>query len=108
MEVGLPTNFLWDESGSPDVRKRIAKRLSTNDDILEVLHQTKKRGYEVLGFVMIGNPLETRETVAQTRALIRQSPIDLLQVASLFPLPGTPIYQEVVQRTGRDTGQNTF
>lgn len=95
--------FYGIESGSPDVRKRIAKRLSTNDDILEVLHQTKKRGYEVLGFVMIGNPLETRETVAQTRALIRQSPIDLLQVASLFPLPGTPIYQEVVQRTGRDS-----
>ena len=95
--------FYGIESGSPDVRRRIAKRLSTNEEILEVLQQTKKRGYEVLGFVMIGNPLETRETVLQTRDLIRQSPIDLLQVASLFPLPGTPIYKEIVARSGRDS-----
>jgi anaerobic magnesium-protoporphyrin IX monomethyl ester cyclase len=102
-QSGCRRIFYGIESGSPEVRRRIAKRLSTNEDILEVLHQTKKRGYEVLGFVMIGNPLETRQTVTQTRDLIRQSPIDLLQVASLFPLPGTPIYKEIVAQTGRDS-----
>jgi radical SAM superfamily enzyme YgiQ (UPF0313 family) len=95
--------FYGIESGSPEVRRRIAKRMSTNEEILGILEQTKKRGYEVLGFVMIGNPLETRESVEQTRNLIRQSPIDLLQVASLFPLPRTPIYNEIVARTGRDS-----
>jgi hypothetical protein len=51
---------------------------------------------------MIGNPLETRRTVGMTRRLLTSLPIDLVQVASLFPLPRTPIYNELMARTGRD------
>ena len=37
-----------------------------------------------------------------TRRLLTSLPIDLVQIASLFPLPKTPIYEEIMNRTGVD------
>jgi radical SAM superfamily enzyme YgiQ (UPF0313 family) len=90
------------ESGSNEILRRVDKRMISTDHIGEVIRASKKRGYEVLAFVMIGNPLETRRTVGMTRRLLTGLPIDLVQVASLFPLPKTPIYNELMARTGRD------
>jgi radical SAM superfamily enzyme YgiQ (UPF0313 family) len=90
------------ESGSPVVRKRVSKSMISNEHIISVLEATKKRGFEVLAFVMIGNPLEDKHTVAQTRRLVRHPAVDFVQVASFFPLPNTPIYKEIVARSGRD------
>ena len=90
------------EAGSPEIRRRVDKRMSTNQRIIDTIDATHRRGYEVLAFVMIGNPLEDRYTVRMTRNLLRDASIDLIQVASLFPLPNTPIYTELVRRTGRD------
>ncbi len=90
------------ESGSNQVLRRVDKRMVSTDHISEVIRATKARGYEVLAFVMIGNPLEDRHTVAMTRRLLTSLPIDLVQVASLFPLPKTPIYNEIMARTGVD------
>ena len=90
------------ESGSNEVLRRVDKSMVSTEHIADVIRATKARGYEVLAFVMIGNPLEDRHTVAMTRRLLTTSPIDLVQVASLFPLPKTPIYNEIVARTGVD------
>ena len=90
------------ESGSNQVLRRVDKRMVSTDHISQVIRATKARGYEVLAFVMIGNPLEDRHTVAMTRRLLNSLPIDLVQVASLFPLPKTPIYNEIVASTGVD------
>ena len=90
------------ESGSNAILKRVDKRMKSTEHIGEVVRATKARGYEVLAFVMIGNPLEDERTVGMTRRLLTSLPIDLVQVASLFPLPKTPIYNEIMQRTGRD------
>lgn len=90
------------ESGSNTILRRVDKRMQDTSHIGEVVRATKKRGYEVLAFVMIGNPGEDARTVAMTRRLLLSLPIDLVQVASLFPLPKTPIYQELMAQTGRD------
>lgn len=90
------------ESGDPAIRRRVNKRMSTNADITSVIEDTKAMGYEVLAFVMVGNPGETEQSVAATRRLLLDSPIDLVQVASLFPLPNTPIYKALVAQTGVD------
>jgi anaerobic magnesium-protoporphyrin IX monomethyl ester cyclase len=90
------------ESGSNQVLRRVDKRMNSTEHIGEVIRATKARGYEVLAFVMIGNPFEDRRTVGMTRRLLTSLPIDLVQIASLFPLPKTPIYEELVSRTGVD------
>lgn len=90
------------ESGSNEVLRRVDKRMESTEHIGEVIRATKRRGYEVLAFVMIGNPLEDRRTVGMTRRLLLSLPIDLVQVASLFPLPKTPIYELLRARTGQD------
>jgi anaerobic magnesium-protoporphyrin IX monomethyl ester cyclase len=90
------------ESGSNRILQRVDKRMVSTDHISSVIRATKARGYEVLAFVMIGNPLEDRQTVGMTRRLLTSLPIDLVQVASLFPLPKTPIYNEIMARTGVD------
>ena len=46
--------------------------------------------------------LAVQETVALTRQFLLDLPIDLVQVASLFPLPKTPIYRDLVAQTGVD------
>ena len=90
------------ESGSNEVLRRVDKRMRSTEHIGEVIRATKAVGYEVLAFVMIGNPLEDRRTVGMTRRLLTSLPIDLVQIASLFPLPRTPIYNEIVAQSGVD------
>jgi len=90
------------ESGSNEILRRVDKRMRSTEHIGEVIRATKKRGYEVLAFVMIGNPLEDRRSVGMTRRMLTSLPIDLVQIASLFPLPKTPIYEEIVRNTGVD------
>jgi len=101
-DAGCRRIYYGIEGGSPEIRGRVDKRLVSNAHIAQVLAATRARGYEVLAFVMIGNPLEDHTSVRMTRNLLRDSAIDLIQVASLFPLPRTPIYREIVARTGRD------
>ena len=79
-----------------------AQQKTDHMHIGEIIRATKARGYEVLAFVMIGNPLEDRRTVAMTRRMLTSLPIDLVQIASLFPLPKTPIYEEIMARTNVD------
>ncbi|MEE2829023.1 MAG: radical SAM protein, partial [Myxococcota bacterium] len=90
------------ESGANQILRRVDKRMKSTDHIREVILATKARGYEVLAFVMIGNPFESRRTIGMTRRLLTSLPIDLVQIAGLFPLPKTPIYQEIVAQTGVD------
>jgi radical SAM superfamily enzyme YgiQ (UPF0313 family) len=90
------------ESGSNLILRRIDKRMKSTEHIGEAIRATKARGYEVLAFVMIGNPFEDRRTVGMTRRLLTSLPIDLVQIAGLFPLPKTPIYEEIMARTGVD------
>jgi anaerobic magnesium-protoporphyrin IX monomethyl ester cyclase len=94
--------FYGIESGSNAILRRVDKRMQSTEHIGEVVRATKKRGYEILAFVMIGNPLEDRSTVAMTRRMLLSLPVDLVQVASLFPLPKTPIYEQIVLRSGVD------
>ncbi|MCB9777271.1 MAG: B12-binding domain-containing radical SAM protein [Alphaproteobacteria bacterium] len=102
-KAGARRIFYGLESGDEALRRRVTKRMCSNERMSQVLRATHDQGFEVLAFVMIGNPGETEQTVAATRDLLLDNPIDLLQISSLFPLPKTPIYQELVARTGRDS-----
>ena len=101
-DAGCRRVFYGIESGSNAILRRVDKRQLSTEHIRHIISATKARGFEVLAFVMIGNPLETRTTVGMTRRLLKELPIDLVQIASLFPLPKTPIYEEIMRRSGID------
>ena len=100
--AGCRRIFYGIESGSNEILQRVDKRQMSTEHIAKTIMATKRRGFEVLAFVMIGNPFESRTTVGMTRRLLKGLPIDLVQIASLFPLPKTPIYEEIVRRSGTD------
>ncbi len=100
--AGCRRIFYGIESGSNQILQRVDKRQMSTEHIARTITATKRRGFEVLAFVMIGNPFESRATVGMTRRLLKGLPIDLVQIASLFPLPKTPIYEEIVRRSGTD------
>ena len=100
--AGCRRIFYGIESGANEILKRVDKRQTSTDHIRHNIIATKQRGFEVLAFVMIGNPLETTTTVGMTRRMLKELPIDLVQIASLFPLPKTPIYEQIMEITGND------
>jgi len=54
-------------------------------------------GLSVRAFFMVGYPGETLEDVKDTVKLIRQCKFDSIIIGRFVPLPGTPIYDELVE-----------
>ncbi len=85
------------ESGSPDVLKRMKKGL--NPDIVPgVVKMIKSVGLNVRGFFMVGYPGETKKDLEETIRLIRKCKFDSLVIGRFIPLPGTPVFDDLVQR----------
>jgi len=94
------------ESFSQKVLDINAKAI-TIDQIEGSLQLAKKYGFKTVGFLIFGLPGETPETVAETKAGILRNKkyLDYLNLATMVPLPGTPIWEnpdrfncEIVER----------
>ncbi|MEE9604796.1 MAG: radical SAM protein, partial [Candidatus Scalindua sp.] len=79
------------ESGDPAVR-RIAKKRTTNEQIINVHKWAKKIGVQVGAFVMVGNLGETMESVKMTTDLLKDIGEDVM-IAISCPFPGTELYR---------------
>jgi anaerobic magnesium-protoporphyrin IX monomethyl ester cyclase len=84
------------ESGSRRTLKRMRKNLDP-DAVPMLIDRIKKAGLDVRAFFMIGYPGETEEDVKETIKLIRKSRIDALILGKFLPIPGTPIFDELVK-----------
>lgn len=81
------------ESGSPRILKAINKRF-TVAQVAEAFSLAHKAGIEPCCFLMVGNPGETPETIAETVALIqaiRPATMPIIGITTI--LPGTKIYE---------------
>jgi anaerobic magnesium-protoporphyrin IX monomethyl ester cyclase len=58
----------------------------------------KKAGIETMGFFMLGLPDDTEETMQETIDFAAELQPDIPKVGILMPLPGTPLYQEWVEK----------
>lgn len=79
------------ESGNDEILQNIKKSI-TVEDIRRFVQDARRAGLLVLGDFIIGLPGETRETVRETKRLIKQVKPDLLQVSVASPFPGTEFY----------------
>lgn len=82
------------ESGSQRILDAMDKRI-TVEQIEQALRLTKKAGIRTYGFIIVGYPGETKETIRETYELIRRCPIDDVGVFSFTPLPGSEIYATI-------------
>lgn len=80
------------ESGSPRILKAIDKRFTVGQ-VATAFALTHRAGIEPCCFLMVGNPGETPETIAETIALItaiRPATMPIMGITTI--LPGTQIY----------------
>lgn len=80
------------ESGSDEILQRIKKGITVAES-RRFARDARKAGLLVLGDFVIGLPGETKETIALTRGLIKETRPDLLQVSVASPFPGTEFYE---------------
>ncbi len=79
------------ESGDPVVRK-IAKKRTTNEQIINVHKWAKEIGIQIGAFVMVGNLGETMESVKMTADLLKDIGEDVM-ISISCPFPGTDLYK---------------
>jgi len=84
------------ESGSQKILDFYKKGITVRQ-IEDALEWTKDAGIMTKGFFMIGNPLETIETMEETIRFARRVRLDDFQVTSFTPLPGSGVYPVAAQ-----------
>ena len=85
------------ETGNPEMQKRIRKRLST-EKICETFEMTNRIGLTSIGSMIIGYPGETEEQLKDSVRLMNTAKATLWPVYHFTPLPGTELYNEVVEQ----------
>ncbi len=73
----------------------INSKAITIDQIERAARIAKRHGFKTVGFLIFGMPGENRQSVEETKAgIIRNKKnLDYLNLATMVPLPGTPIHE---------------
>lgn len=87
------------ESADAHVRTLCRKRLDM-DKLRAAVRNSKRLGFTVSGYFIIGLPGETRESVRKTVALAKELALDAANFAMAIPFPGTELY-DYVEKNGR-------
>ena len=81
------------ESGDARILKNIKKGITLEQAVFAV-KTAKEAGLEVLGYLMIGLPGETEESMRKTIDFALTLDMDIAKMAITVPLPSTPLYNE--------------
>ena len=84
------------ESGSRKTLKRMRKNIDP-DTVPEKIRRIKAAGLAVRAFFLVGYPGETEADIKKTIKLIRKCKIDALILGRFLPIPGTPVFNKLVQ-----------
>ena len=83
------------ESGDPGILKDIGKGIKP-EAIKEKIKLIYKQGINIIGFVMVGYPLETLETLRRSLKFILSLPLIRISLTRFVPLPGTPVTDKLI------------
>lgn len=89
-KIGLGIESLSHDIQDGEVKK--ATDLKYVKEVIEICHEL---GIIVKGFLMIGYPQETHETVLETIHNLKFLGIDEVRISYLTPFPGTPLYDNL-------------
>ncbi len=85
------------ESGSPEILKRLNKRI-TPETVRRATRRARSFGFLVRWYVILGSPGESFETLDQTLSLIREERPHQVVFTPFSTYPGTPEYELRVER----------
>lgn len=83
------------ESGDPGILKDIGKGIKL-ETIKEKINLIYKQGINIIGFVMVGYPLETLATLRRSLKFILSLPLVRISLTRFVPLPGTPVTDRLI------------
>ena len=95
--AGWKTITVAPESGSRRVLKLMKKELDPDIWVSKV-REIKEAGLRSHGLFLIGYPGETIQDIQETEKLIQKSKFDSIGIQYFQPLPGTPVYDDLVER----------
>ncbi|MBX3025149.1 cobalamin-dependent protein [bacterium] len=84
------------ESGSQRVLDTV-KREVRIPRMRETLRLTRQAGIRTKGYLMLGHPTETSDSLRETEAFLRVAELDFCQITKFTPYPGTPAYPTIHQ-----------
>ena len=96
--LGMVSVGMGLESGDEETLQYLKSGAASVADNNKAINVLKDAGIFVNGSFIIGSPHETREQIMNTYRFIQKSRLDLFDVYLLTPLPGTPVWEEALQR----------
>jgi len=97
-ELGVVSVALGLESGHPRVLEYLKGGNVTVEDNRSAVKVLDQNGIAPNGAFVIGSPDETREEIMATYDFIKSVPLRNFNVYVMTPFPGTPVWQEAVER----------
>lgn len=89
------------ESGSNELLQQMDKSASL-DKSRQALQWTHEAGIRSKGLFMLGYPGENLQTIAETKAFLKEVPLTIMHLTKFTPYPGSPIYRDLYGTNIRD------
>lgn len=92
------------ESGDENIRRNTLNRLYSQEVIKSAFRTARKYDLTTHAFTMIGFPYEDKNSFIKTFRLLKEVQPDTVQTSIIYPLPGTRLYEKVVDEGLFDPG----
>lgn len=96
-QAGCFMVFVGFESINPRTLALYNKRQNL-DDITECIRKLRKASIRIHGMFVFGGDTDDIETIRSTQKFARRLRIDSIQFMMLTPLPGTPVFRELMEQ----------
>lgn len=83
------------ESGSQKILDDMKKNIKI-ETIKEKVHLLNSVGISVIGFVMVGYPTDTAETIEESMKFVLALPLRRISLTRFVPFPNTPVTDELI------------
>lgn len=90
---GCKELILGVESGSQTILNNLHKDTTVKQN-LEAMKMIKKAGIQLKVGIIVGSPGETKETVEETKKLLKECPPDFWAVSVFTPFPGCEVWKD--------------
>ncbi len=90
--AGCTRVYVGIESGSQKVLDYL-KRGYKLENVIENIHEVRRSGLEMVGWFIVGSPVEEREDFEQSIRLARDLKLEFVAVSTLVPYPNTELYE---------------
>lgn len=93
-QTGCISISLAIESGDQEVLNKLIKKATSLRHIEEVAWACKDEGFIVNGYLVMGMPGETKESINNSIRFVNRLPLDKIIISYVTPFPGTALYKQ--------------